>query len=112
MTSSEILSMAHKAGFSTQGVIVRTIHSNGSWVSINGELERFAALIAEREREATLAKSNASWKLMCQKMVEAEREACAKVCEAEHGACWHANAIAASMAAQRCAAAIRARSTK
>lgn len=29
-----------------------------------------------------------------------------RVCEAEHGACWHANAIAASMAAQRCATAI------
>ena len=44
--------------------------------------------------------------------VEAEREACAKVCDAEHGACWHANAMAAARAAERCADAIRARGAK
>lgn len=51
------------------------------------------------EREETNRRANASWTLMCEKMVAAEREACAKVCE-EPG--WNA--------ANWCAKAIRARS--
>ena len=38
--------------------------------------ERFAELVTE----AANARANASWKLMCEKMVAAEREACAKLC--------------------------------
>jgi hypothetical protein len=33
------------------------------------------------EREQTNQKANASWARMCEKMVAAEREACAKVCD-------------------------------
>jgi hypothetical protein len=41
--------------------------------------------------------------------VEAEREACARVCDLEFAACWHADAISQAKEAKRCAAAIRAR---
>jgi hypothetical protein len=39
----------------------------------------------------------------------AEREACAKVCDLEFAACWHADAISQAKEAKRCADAIRAR---
>jgi hypothetical protein len=39
--------------------------------------------VREDEREEANRKANASWTLMCEKMVAVEREACAKVCEAE-----------------------------
>lgn len=42
-------------------------------------------------------------------ILETEREECARVCEQEHGACWHASAMSAAKAAERCAEAIRAR---
>lgn len=58
MTREEIIRMAREAGFQVRNDTIRTMHSNGSWVGINEELERFAALVAA-----------------------AEREACAKVCE-------------------------------
>ena len=44
--------------------------------------------------------------------VEAEREACAKVCDLEFAACWHADAISQAKEAKRCADAIRARGSK
>lgn len=69
-------------------------------------LERFVNLVADKEREnwpaemkamenqvniltdelakaveEANARANASWTLMCKKMVDIEREACAKVCE-------------------------------
>lgn len=54
---------------------------NGFWVITTEELEAFAKLVAEKATEEANARANASWTLMCKKMVEAEREACAKVCE-------------------------------
>ncbi len=48
-------------------------------------IERFAALVAERATEEANRKANASWKLMCEKMVAAERDACAQTVE---GAPW------------------------
>ena len=63
MTQDEIIRMAREAGFGwhtpSEQIIVR--HSNGSWIGIEEQLERFAALVAAHEREA-----------------------CAKVCD-EHG---------------------------
>ena len=35
------------------------------------------------EREETNRRANASWSLMCEKMVAIEREECAKLCEGE-----------------------------
>jgi len=46
-------------------------------------LKAFEALVREDEREETNRRANASWALMCEKMVAAEREACAKICEKE-----------------------------
>ena len=44
-------------------------------------LEQLVALVRADEREETNRRANASWTLMCEKMVASERKACAKVCE-------------------------------
>ena len=44
-------------------------------------LERFAALVREEAIAEANAKANASWTLMCEKMVAIEREACAKIAD-------------------------------
>ena len=53
MTREEIIAMAREAGFidsnAHSDIIVR--HSNGSWVSVHDILERFAELVAAKERE-------------------------------------------------------------
>ena len=41
--------------------------------------EEFAALVAQEATEEANRRANASWALMCEKMVAAEREACAKL---------------------------------
>ena len=45
------------------------------------QLIEYAKLVAAKATEETNARANASWTLMCEKMVAFEREACAKVCE-------------------------------
>ena len=68
MTKDEIIEMA----------IENTI--NG--LNFNQEgLVRFANLVADKATEEANARANASWTLMCKKMVAIEREACAKVAE-------------------------------
>ena len=68
MTQDEIIEMA----------IENTI--NG--LNFNQEgLVRFANLVADKATEEANTKANASWTLMCKKMVAIEREACAKVCD-------------------------------
>lgn len=52
MTKEEIISMASEAGFKVRNDTIRTMHSNGSWVGINEELERFAELVEAAERKA------------------------------------------------------------
>ena len=56
--------------------------SHGWWLDDN-KLEAFAAMVREEATAEANAKANASWTLMCEKMVAAEREACARLCEAE-----------------------------
>jgi hypothetical protein len=71
-------------------------------------LERFAALVAAAERknyEHTLALQQKSYEREIQIEVEAEREACAKVCDARY----MGDNNREDMEARRCAAAIRAR---
>jgi nitrogen regulatory protein PII-like uncharacterized protein len=61
MNQDDIIRMARQAGFELHqvfgGLIVR--HSNGSWISIEREIERFAALVAAAEREACAKEINA-----------------------------------------------------
>jgi hypothetical protein len=54
------------------------------WASYASQDERFKAfeaLVRADEREEANRRANASWTLMCEKMVAAEREACAQLCE-------------------------------
>ena len=65
---NEIIEMAKEAGIIHPEMVVK-------------HLEAFAKLVAAKATEEANAKANASWTLMCKKMVAIEREACAKVCE-------------------------------
>ena len=87
MKHEDIIRMAREAGFVVDekaqqhqpNCIFPTHHM------VDELLARFAALIASRVAAAATEeanrRANASWSLMCKKMVAAEREACAKVCE-------------------------------
>ena len=80
------------------------------WTNYDSQDERFKAfeaLVRADEREETNRRANASWTLMCEKMVAAEREACAKDFEAEADT-WTAWPQAGA-AKRKGAAAIRAR---
>lgn len=94
MTQEDIIRMAREADVSIRG----------NWDEM--ALERFAALVEEAATEAANVRANNSWTLMCKKMVAAEREACAKVCEeaAEDG-----SEMDGYDTAYHCAASIRAR---
>jgi hypothetical protein len=71
----DTIDMAREAG-------AKYIQDLGEFALIGNEkLKRFEALVRADEREETNRRANASWTLMCEKMVAAEREACAKVCE-------------------------------
>jgi hypothetical protein len=73
MTQDEIIEMARFAGI--------TIDSFGFQGGFIEEFVVFAKLVEEKATEEANARANASWTLMCKKMVAFEREACAKVCE-------------------------------
>jgi hypothetical protein len=95
MTKDDILRMAREAGCVDPMVFF-------------GSYERFAALVAAAERknyEHTLALQQKSYEREIQIEVEAEREACAKVCDARY----MGDNNREDMEARRCAAAIRAR---
>jgi hypothetical protein len=68
----------------TQDEIIEiAIENTINGLNFNQEgLVRFARLVAAKSKEEANAKANASWTLMCKKMVALEREACAKVCDA------------------------------
>ena len=98
MTQDDVIEMARKVG----GI---DIESRGwtTWVGTQSTefLERFAHLVADKATEEANERANASWTLMCKKMVAIEREACAEVCDevGEHP----------SLTPQHCAESIRAR---
>lgn len=73
MDKQDIIAMAREAGF-------EHIAEADYWHPL---FERFAALVAASATEEANRRANASWSLMCEKMVAAEREACAQVCEDE-----------------------------
>ena len=68
MTQKEIIEMAKQAG-------LYVASDEWNW------LEAFAKLVEEKATEKANARANASWTLMCEKMVAFEREACAKVAD-------------------------------
>ena len=78
MTQDDVIEMAEQAGMTQDG---------NMWFSFGNEdidfehehLVTFANLVAAKATEEANAKANASWTLMCKKMVAFEREACAKV---------------------------------
>ena len=71
MTQDEIIEMARQAGF--------YIIPNSP--DLFPKLVAFAHLVSDKATEEANARANASWTLMCKKMVAKEREACAKVAE-------------------------------
>lgn len=99
MTRDEIIKMAREAGFEI-GVVTDAIFAPASCRS---ELERFATLVANHEREQC---SNHYLNIM-RKAIKEEREACAKVCDAEQAK--NESDGTYLWEAKRCAAAIRAR---
>ena len=72
MTQDEIIEMAREAD----------LDWHTGWTLDDEEPNRFvtfAHLVADKATEEANARANASWTLMCKKMVAFEREACAKV---------------------------------
>jgi hypothetical protein len=73
MTQDDVIEMARQAGVRDDERIFE--------FSQYKYLERFVNLVSDKATEEANARANASWELMCKKMVEFEREACAKVAE-------------------------------
>ncbi len=76
MTQDEIIEMARQAGFlyGKMGPLdMPFVTAIGHTFTV--ELEAFAKLVAEKATEEANARANASWTLMCKKMVAFEREA-------------------------------------
>jgi hypothetical protein len=70
MTQDEIIEMARQVGI--RGPVI-DFHKK--------ELEAFAKLVAAKATDEANARANASWTLMCKKMVAAERDACLQIQE-------------------------------
>lgn len=99
MDREQVIRMARDADCGHESIDLR-------WISPEN-LERFAALIEAAATEKANERANTSWALMCEKMVKAEREACAKACEEQkRGA---GDAMTFYTATGQCAAAIRNR---
>ena len=80
MTEDEIIEMAKQAWADAGDAWVAK-----EWFDDRAKaFEAFAKLVEEKATEKANARANASWTLMCEKMVAFEREACAKVIES-HG---------------------------
>jgi hypothetical protein len=80
MTQDEIIEIAAQTKLGSKAYFGFVIYQ----ASGTKELEAFAKLVADKATDEANARANASWTLMCNKMVEVEREACAKLAE-EYG---------------------------
>ena len=94
MTQDEIIEMARQAGISVESPSYGYT-SSYHFAGFENGFYAFAKLIADKATDEANARANASWTLMCKKMVEAEREACLKLCEQNHFAYFAAEAIRA-----------------
>jgi len=92
MNTEQIIKLAREAGFTQKNGFSKLIvrHSNGAWVDIADDLMRFAALVAQAERESRQAAQVENEQLKARlahsgvelrKAVRDEREACAKFCD-------------------------------
>ena len=61
------------------------INLTGDYAKSVERLKAFEALVRADEREEANCRANASWTLMCEKMVAIEREQCAKVFDGKVG---------------------------
>ena len=110
MERDEIIRMARDAGFRSGCITLHSCEPLFFVAPISAtdclvELQRFAALVEAAATEKANERANASWSSMCEKMVAAEREACAKVCDSRY----MGDNSREDMEAKRCGAAIRAR---
>ena len=112
MTRDDIIRAAREAGFRTGNITLSSGDPMPFVAPLSAttcivELERFAAIVEAAATDKANERANTSWALMCEKMVKAEREACAKACEEqERGA---GDAMTFYTATGQCAAAIRNR---
>ena len=105
MTRDDVIRTAREAGFHFHDAgFAPTLHTVPLEYSEKC-FERFAAIIEAAATEKANERANTSWALMCEKMVAAEREACAKACESRRTG----GNIREDIEAKRCAEAIRAR---
>ena len=78
MTQDDVIKMASKAGLAFNSDEYPDIWQ--TYMNVGKlEIKAFANLVAAKATEEAYANKNASWTLMCKKMVAFEREACAKV---------------------------------
>ena len=73
MTQDDVIEMAQECN-----LIGMRPHLDGIY---SEALVAFSNLVAAKATEEANARANASWELMCKKMVAIEREACAKVAD-------------------------------
>ena len=91
-----IIRMAREAGFEVDEGLFPFEAAEDKYIGTERTLERFAALVAAREKKFWMEQIEVE----CNEAVLAEREACAKVCETDELCC---------KCGDECAAAIRAR---
>ena len=77
MTQDEIIEKARQAGVD--------MSLGEHWSFFIEELEAFAKLVAEKEREACIAHAMTSAEKAIAVAIKLEREACANICEEESG---------------------------
>jgi len=76
MTQDEIIEMAKQAGFVEKDAMFRSVY-----LANIKDLEAFAKLVAERERERLTDAAMKSAEKAVDLAIALEREACAKVCD-------------------------------
>jgi len=91
MTHEEIIKLARKAGIAKHGL---------GWTCWEGQLERFAALVAKREREVWVEKRQAAWHEGFDAGRKTAHHVCAAVAELTPDATGTAHKIAAAIRAR------------